>query len=371
MPTFHASAPGKLFLLGEYAVLEGAPALLTAVDRRVRVRIATTDADRWLLDAPGLGVESLTLEPDGAVPASLDGPTREKLRLYDAVRRTVAEAAGGDDGSRRPCRARPDQALSITIDSSELSMDGHKLGLGGSAAVAVALTASLARARARDLDNAALFAAALTAHRQAQGALGSGGDVAAAVAGGLISYAPGTHLGPAVSVASLRWPSDLSMMVVVTGAGSSTPELVGRVADFARRDASTYRSDLARLAELAEQAVPALATADTFLPLAAQYFDALVTLDAHAQAGIISDRHRQLHALAARLGGVFKSSGAGGGDVGLAFARSGAPARRLAAALTRAEAQIVPLTVCAGGIDTSGTGTAAGFDSACTKKDSL
>ncbi len=32
-----ADAPGKLVLLGEYAVLEGAPGLVVAVDRRARV----------------------------------------------------------------------------------------------------------------------------------------------------------------------------------------------------------------------------------------------------------------------------------------------------------------------------------------------
>jgi len=373
MAAIHTSAPGKLFLLGEYAVLEGAPALLTAVDRRVRVKISTTDADRWLLDAPGLGVDQLALERDGALPDSLDRPTREKLRLYDAVRLTVAEAVGDEGASVKPGHRRLDRALSISIDSSALSMTGHKLGLGGSAAVAVALTAGLAQVRALRFDSATLFAAALTAHRRAQGVLGSGGDVAAAVTGGLISYLPGARSAQAVSLTSLAWPSDLTMMVVVTGKGSSTPELVGRVADYARRDASGYRTDLARLAVLAEQARPALASADNFLTLASQYFDALVTLDTHAEAGIISDRHRQLHALAARHGGVFKSSGAGGGDVGLAFARSGAPARDLAAALTRANARIVPIGFCAAGVATANidTDVDTGTDSVRMAEDSL
>ncbi len=37
-----ASAPGKLVLSGEYAVLDGAPAICMAVDRRARVTISAS-----------------------------------------------------------------------------------------------------------------------------------------------------------------------------------------------------------------------------------------------------------------------------------------------------------------------------------------
>lgn len=344
MVVIRTSAPGKLFLLGEYAVLEGAPALLTAVDRRVRVRIEDADGDRWRLNAPGLGIENLSLGSDGTLPSDLDQPTSKKLRVFDAVRQRVAERSGG---------APPDgAALSVSIDSSELSLGGHKLGLGASAAVAVALTAALLQARSISADRSSLFALAFDAHRQAQGGVGSGGDVSTAVNGGLLSYSRGATNAPLPRPTALIWPHDLTMMVVVTGDGSSTPELVGRVTEYAKRDPAGHRTDLARLAALAEQAASALASAETFLALASRYFDALATLDAHADAGIISDRHRELHALAAHHGGVFKSSGAGGGDVGLAFAHRGAPARALAAAMSSAKAQIVPLGICAAGVDT-------------------
>ena len=72
MTTIRASAPGKLFLLGEYAVLEGAPAMLTAVDRRVTVQITTSD--RWRVTAVGLpGGQrgERYLGPDGELPATL------------------------------------------------------------------------------------------------------------------------------------------------------------------------------------------------------------------------------------------------------------------------------------------------------------
>ena len=48
------SAPGKMVLLGEYAVLVGAPAAVTAVNRRARVELAPSASNHWRLIAPGL-----------------------------------------------------------------------------------------------------------------------------------------------------------------------------------------------------------------------------------------------------------------------------------------------------------------------------
>ena len=43
MTAFVARAPGKLFLLGEYAVLDGCPAVVAAVDRYVTVGLRLED----------------------------------------------------------------------------------------------------------------------------------------------------------------------------------------------------------------------------------------------------------------------------------------------------------------------------------------
>ena len=323
-----ASAPGKLFLLGEYAVLDGAPALLAAVDRRVTVTIAASDDDRWHLSTPGLDPDALTLETDGSIPAGADERTRTRLRVFDAVRRVV----------------RCTGALSITIDSTEFFATGHKLGLGSSAAVATALTAALSTAAGRSPSREEIRILATDAHRSAQRGAGSGGDVASSSYGGLIGYVRDT--APTLLV----WPQELEIMAVVTGTGSSTTDLVGKVADYAARDTAGYRGDIARLAALAHQAQDALRSADDFLRLASEYFEQLVELDAHAGAGIVSEHHLRLHSLAADLDGVFKTSGAGGGDVGLVFCRRGESAARLAAAFAEAGAEAVPLGFGANGV---------------------
>lgn len=347
------SAPGKLFLLGEYAVLEGAPALVTAVDRRVVV-MATIGCDApgsecsfaaahlagaassptgWRLSAPALGIDDLVIGPHGILREPVDPGLRAKLAVVEGVRSTL-EAAG----------AHLPETVNLAIDSAAFAQDGHKLGLGSSAAVAAALTAALCEASGLSLNRDDTFGLALAAHRSAQGGAGSGADVAASVYGGLISYTDGAVPRP------LHRPDGLALSVVVTGTGSSTTDLVGLVAGYAGRDPAGYRSDLARLAALAADAADALADPDRFLQLAESYFDALAVLDDHAGAGIITEQHRQLREIVARAGGVFKSTGAGGGDVGLVFSRTGASEDKIADALTAAGVRLVPLDFGAPGV---------------------
>ena len=48
-----ASAPGKVVLSGEYAVLDGAPAVCMAVDRRAIARVSACGGDWHRVTAPG------------------------------------------------------------------------------------------------------------------------------------------------------------------------------------------------------------------------------------------------------------------------------------------------------------------------------
>lgn len=335
----HASAPGKLFLLGEYAVLEGAPALLSAVDRRARVTIRTADGDRWRVSAPNLALYDVALGPQGQLPENADTDLKTRLAVFDAVRCTVAEAVG-------VICPRP---LAIEIDTAEFARDGHKLGLGSSAAVAAALTGALLAAAGQRYDDDRVARLAIAAHRSAQNGTGSGGDVAVAVHGGVISYIRDTP------PRSLDWPTGLTGAAVVTGQGASTPDLVARVYAYRRGDPDGFARDIRRLADIAGWAATALACPSDFLALAEDYFKALIALDEQARAGIVSRRHHELADLARNHGAVFKSSGAGGGDVGLLFAPADLPeAGRLRERLADADAHVLDLAFGAPGLSVSG-----------------
>lgn len=324
------SAPGKLFLIGEYAVLDGAPALLTAVDRRVRVTLAPSA--QWQISAPNLGLHQVALAADASLPTDIDDATQTRLAVFDAVRARVAERIG----------LPAPQA--ITIDSHDFARDGHKLGLGSSAAVAAALTHALTHASGVTLPIDELAALAIAAHRRAQNGAGSGGDVAAAVHGGLISYTRDHVPTP------LNWPASLVLRIVITGTGACTADLVARVRAYAQGEPAAHAAAIARLSTLADEAQHALAESARFLRLVEAYHQALRALDNSADAGIVTPHHETLHALAARYNAVFKTSGAGGGDVGLVFVRRGEDDQLLCRALTAAGAQIVPLAFGAPGV---------------------
>src|SRR5690606_17926630 len=164
-----------------------------------------------------------------SLPPDLDGGTRARLRLFDAVRRAVQARTGEGE------------PLDLVIDSAAYQHGGHKLGLGSSAAVAVALVAALTGARGVTVTADELFALADSAHREAQGGSGSGGDIAASVYGGRIRYLRGER------PQQVGWPDDLALLAVVTGTGSSTVDLVGRVSAYRDREPSGYGRDLAAL----------------------------------------------------------------------------------------------------------------------------
>ncbi len=339
MTVVRFSAPGKLFLLGEYAVLDGAPALLRAVDRRATVTLAeassiSASASGWSLTAPELGITRLELGENGSLPDALGDALAAQLKLFAEVLSVVGTLAPATQG------------FDVTIESAQFLQDGHKLGLGSSAAVAVALTAALAAGRGVTLTRSELFALAARAHTAAQGGKGSGGDIATSVHGGHLLFRRGAE------PRSVTWPKDLDLFAVVTGTGSSTVDLVTRVAEYAAQSPAEHRHDLEHLRALAVRAESILAghdPADELLGIIDEYFLGIETLDAHARAGIVTARHRELREIAAASGAIFKTSGAGGGDLGLVFAKLDT-AGHLSSVFTEAGAAVIPVPASPDGV---------------------
>ncbi len=315
-----ATAPGKLILTGEYAVLDGAPALVLAVDRRAVAR-------------RGAGAGSSFL---------------------DAVAAELAARRGSADPAALAARE-------LTVDSSAFHDGGAKLGLGSSAAVTVA-AAARALAEAGPLDRAEVLAVALAAHAAAQGprgARGSGADVAAAVHGGLIAYQTGAYEtgGGAPRVARLDLPADLTLVAFFTGRSADTPVLVARVAAARAARPAEVGAALAAIAEASRDACAALAgpparAAAAALAALARAGDAVDALARATGADLVPGCVTSARASLGRLGAVVKTTGAGGGDLGIAVVPATADRTDVARALIQAGCRPLHLSLDETGVDT-------------------
>ncbi len=337
-----AFAPGKLILLGEYAVLEGAPALVAAVNRVARVEVETAPAESPLVSAPTLGIHRQPWAVDAAGRVVLPGAgtaLREKLAFFRAAIQRVW-----------PALPHPLPAAHITLDTGDfyLAESGEKLGFGSSAALTVALLQALyRRSGASDPPAYELFRQALRAHYQAQGKMGSGVDIAASVFGGVLQYQipPGDPLNAMIE--PLELPGELLMLVIWAGKPASTRELIGRVHAWRQREPQQYRRVMTHLADLSFAGCHAVINEEIgrFLEIVAQYCQTLGELGDLCGAPILSSEHAAIRDIVTAEGAVYKPSGAGGGDLGIALATEGTVLERVAARLAIAQYPVIDVKV--------------------------
>lgn len=175
-------APGKLVLVGEYAVVDGGPAVVAAIDHGVQVEVT-----------PG--------------PLRLDVP-------------------GGDDRFARAALGEADAPAAHYrfSDWRPLELDG-KPGFGGSAAACVAAVVAADALAGRERDAASVFRRAFTAHRAVQGS-GSGVDIAASAHGWVQRFSNGSCT-PVEAV---------TPVVVFSGQSARTGPRVMQYLDWGPRD---------------------------------------------------------------------------------------------------------------------------------------
>lgn len=291
-----ATAPGKLVLTGDYAVLFDAPAIAIAVDRYARVDIFASDEGYWL-DSPGLADGRRDFERNESGEIRWHTAHTGELDLFESLAKPLlshCELAGG---------------LGFRLNTDDFFVAGRKLGLGSSAALSVAM------GRANAL--LGVDKNADEVHRSFQSGRGSGIDIAAATHGGVIEF---RRREPRPS-RQLSWPEDLRFQAIDTGSSQSTPAMLGRLEAWRKREpdiATRILDDLSRAAEAAALAW----TEDVAALLSAveEYSQRLRRLDEASALGIFSGGHTEIAELAKSAGVVYKPSGAGGGDIGVALA---------------------------------------------------
>lgn len=280
----HAVAPGKVVLLGEYAVLEGHRALCAAVDRYAYVTGSPQKPARLLSKNLGISWEG------GEAPPEL----RAALSLFQAL-----GARGSWEIDTSPLFA------AAAVGQGE--MPPPKLGLGSSGAALAALCVALAPERS-PLER---FQLVQSAHRAAQGGVGSGVDVAASTFGGLLVHQIHKNPGPKLSFGRCG----VALLFLASGVAASTVDLVAKVR--AAKDREAVARALAQISAAAEEAIFALEeeSAGRLLKSFQDGSEAARALAEAAQAPLWLPVHSRADQIARAFGGSAKPTGAGGGDI--------------------------------------------------------
>ncbi|WP_257477023.1 phosphomevalonate kinase [Acidipropionibacterium jensenii] len=335
-------APGKLYIAGEYAVVEpGHPAVLVAVDRCITVRL-TAGSQMGKVHSTRYGHGPVTWVRDA------DGQIVTDRSPYDYVTATISVME-----KLRAERGLAPRYFDLHIDSELDDEDGRKFGLGSSAAVTVAVVAALDEFYRMGLSLTERFRIGLLATVEVA-PRASGGDVAASTFGGFVHYTSPDRqelrrlaasasveqvLGSAVwqdcRISQLGPLAGLRLLVGWTGSPASTERLVERVQHQAAGSPgraggnqsgpdADYQAFLAGARTGVEELVAAWSREPAVVLRVIGSFRTLLqglgrlrgTQIETGQLGALCD-------LAERCGAAAKPSGAGGGDCGIALMPDG------------------------------------------------
>ena len=329
-----ARAPGKLYIAGEYAVVEpGHRAVLVAVDRFITVHItpcspageyAGTISSRLYAN----GSRSWRRRPQDGQAEAVGG---EDDYIISAIR--VVEALVTQGGGRP-------RSFDLSVSSELEEGDGRKLGLGSSSAVTVATVRAVATFYGMAADDLTVYKLAMLASDTVQ-PIGSGGDIAASAMTGWVAYTSPdrswlrrarqrARVGGSVSdLVEADWPGlsvrrlpppSLRLQAGWTGAPASTPALVADV-QAGSHGADDYAVFLRDSQDCLARLITAIEDDDTaqIIRKIARNRALLAGLSRISGRTIETAELARLVEIALEHGAAAKSSGAGGGDCGIAL----------------------------------------------------
>lgn len=299
--TIRTSAPGKLLLLGDYAVVYGHPCIVTAVDKRLYVEMEQIDAQEDDIDTPQVKESRFVLETLAYM--------KERFHINTHVHITTK----GDFS--------------------------HQVGLGSSSAVTVATAQAFNLLFHLELTKKQIFEISYAVNLIIQG-VGSGFDIAAATFGGTIEYVKGGDTSEPLILSSLP------LVVGYSGIKADTPFYVRKVAEAFKERQGEMNSIFSTMHTIVEQAREYLVHADM------QRAGACFT-KAHKELQRLGVSIPKLDAMvtAAVNAGAWgaKLSGAGGGDCMIALV-SDDKRKAVEDAITLAGGEIIPVSLQAEGV---------------------
>lgn len=278
------SAPGKLMLFGEHAVIYQKPCIVTAVNQRIYVKVETTDDDLIVVNAPDMkpGNYSINLSKLGKI----EYPKEFKFIL------TSIELFFEK------------HKISTGIKIQTKSEFSSLFGFGSSSAVTVCVIKALSKIFDVKLDNKSLFDIAYQTVLRIQG-VGSGFDLAAAIWGGTVCFVAGGKRITPIKVKTLP------LVVGYTGVKADTTTLVRQVAELRKNNIKPIDKIFNSISQIVDKAEKLLKISD--------YKELGILMNKNQKLLVelgVSSEKLDILIKAANEAGAFgaKLSGAGGGD---------------------------------------------------------
>lgn len=320
-------APGKLYIAGEYAVVEPSfPAVIVALDQFVTVSIAESQ-DIGRIESKQYQENSLYWRRNGdeLVFDNRDNPFHY---ILSAIRFTEQYARE---------QGKDLKLFNLKINSQLDSKDGRKYGLGSSAAVTVGTIKALCHFYGLTLSKDEIYKLAAIAHLDIQGN-GSLGDIAASVYGGWIAYQAFDHdwlqasrntatlsqllkmKWPGLDIQILTPPKELELLIGWSGSPASTSQLVDKITIATATKHQAYANFLEASKNCVLKLIEGFKKADLKLIQKQITMNRRILQDLSdfSQVSIETPLLKKMCDIAENIGGAAKTSGAGGGDCGIA-----------------------------------------------------
>lgn len=282
------SAPGKLMLFGEHAVVYGLPCIVTAVDQRMRVEIELSNDKLIRVSSPDVGIDNLELK----LSDNLKNIPKGAKFVFTSIKNFYKK-----------------YNLSSGLIVKTKSDFSSSFGFGSSSAVTVCIVKALSELFGKKMGRKQLFDICFQTVLEVQG-VGSGFDIASAIWGGTIYFIGGGKKILPISTKSVP------IVVGYTGIKADTSDLVNKVALLRRDQPETIKLIFSAVSMIVKKARKAMEIND---------FKSLGRLADMNQGlldslGVSTQKLNDL-IFSSRMAGAYgaKLSGAGGGDCMIAF----------------------------------------------------
>jgi len=334
------SAPGKVCISGEWAVLEKGNSLIVAsVNKRIFADVKKSKDDFIYISIKDFGIKRLKASIHNnklVFEEKLNSEEKQSILFVGAAIEAVSKYLG---------KINP---FEITTWGEETTTKVNSkvvsVGIGASAASTVATVGGVLRFHGKDIDKKAskgkIYKLAAISHYFAQGKIGSGFGIASSTFGGVIVYKkfnPSwlieqinkgisfkeivTMEWPDLYINSLYVPNGFNLLLGWTGTPSSTPKMVRKMNKWKLKNKRRHKNMLDKIGALVERIIKAWKSEDkeNILSLLKKNGELLRELGEETNINIETKKLAILREVANKNNGAGKVSGAGGGDCGIAI----------------------------------------------------